>query len=94
MRTLLDFAKPQDKDGSDMPSCKAKPHKGLTKRVRITGRNKVTHKRRGTSHRNSFSTGQKKRELDGKITVHETVAKKMQKALHTRLIGRKDNATE
>ena len=69
---------------------KAKPHKGLQKRVRITGRNKVTHKRRGTSHRNSFSTGQKKRELDSKIVVHGTVARKMQRALNVRLTGPKD----
>lgn len=66
---------------------KNKPHKGLKKRVTVTGRNKVTHKRRGTSHRNSFSTGQKKRELDTKITVHGTVARKMQKAMHQRLTG-------
>jgi len=69
---------------------KAKPHKGLTKRVRITGRNKVVHKRRGTSHRNSFSTGQKKRELDSKVVVHGTVAKKMERALHVRVTGPKD----
>ena len=42
---------------------KHKTHKGLAKRVRGTGTGKVKHRRRGTSHLNSHSSGSKLPEL-------------------------------
>jgi large subunit ribosomal protein L35 len=72
-----------------MPKTHLKTHKGLKKRVRVTGSGKVKHKRRGTSHLNSGLTGSKHRELRQDIVVPGNMARKMQEALHQRLTGPK-----
>ena len=71
-----------------MPSTKMKSHKGLLKRVKITGKGKIKHKRAGTSHLMSTFGGNKKRKLRKDLTVSKPVAKQMQSMLHMRLIGR------
>lgn len=71
-------------------SNKLKTHKGLLKRVRITGGGQIKHPRRGTSHLNSGIPGKRRRHLHSDVIVHASMAKKMEKALHTRVTGPKD----
>ncbi len=66
---------------------KVKSHKGLAKRVRVTGTGKVKHKRSGRSHLNSGMTGEQKRKKGNAKVVHATVAKKLEASLHQRLRG-------
>ena len=49
---------------------KKKTHKGLLKRVRISAKGKVLHKRAGTSHLMSGMSGKRRRRLRkrGKVT--------------------------
>lgn len=68
-------------------SGKNKSHKGLLKRVRVTGRNKIKHRRRGTSHLNSGLSGDKSRSLHKDTIAHGTVARKLARALHVRVVG-------
>ncbi len=67
---------------------KGKTHKGLLKRVKITGKGKVKHKRSGSSHLMSHMTGSKVRKLRNKLVCHKSIAKKMETTLGQRLIGR------
>jgi large subunit ribosomal protein L35 len=67
---------------------KGKNHKGLLKRVRVTGRGKVKHNRAGTSHLMSHKSGKRGRQLRHQICVPRPVAKEMEKILHRRLKGR------
>ncbi|MEX2672692.1 MAG: 50S ribosomal protein L35 [Phycisphaeraceae bacterium] len=67
---------------------KVKSHKGLLKRVRITSRGKITHKRAGTSHLMSSFAGNKSRRLRRPLVGSTHAAKKIGKALNMRLIGR------
>jgi len=69
-----------------MPKCKS--HKGTLRRIRITGGNKVKHRRSGMSHLMSSMNGKKIRHLRQPMTVSKPVAKKMERVLHTRLRGR------
>ena len=71
-----------------MPN-KLKTHKGLLKRVKITGQGKVKHRRRGTSHLNSGIPGSRRRHLHRDVIADGTVAKKLEKALHRRVTGPK-----
>ncbi len=66
---------------------KLKTHKGMKRRIRITGGGKIKHRRRGTSHLNSGIPGKRRRGLHKDVVVHATVARKMQGALHTRVTG-------
>ena len=68
-----------------MPSIKAKTHKGIKKRFKVTGTGKVIHKRCGSSHLNSHKSGKKIRQLRRKsvITVN-AVAQKLRRYLRTR----------
>ncbi len=66
---------------------KLKTHKGLQKRIKLTGQGKVKHRRRGTSHLNSGITGSRRRHLHQDVVVHASMARKMQGALHTRVTG-------
>jgi large subunit ribosomal protein L35 len=66
---------------------KQKTHKGLLKRVKITGKNKVKHRRRGTSHLNSSIQARRMQRLTKDTTVPSNMARKMQNALGVRLIG-------
>ena len=67
---------------------KPKSHKGLLKRIRITGTGKVKHRRRGKSHLNSNITGKRNRHLRRHAVVPTSIAKKLERALHRRLKGR------
>jgi large subunit ribosomal protein L35 len=67
---------------------KVKSHKGLLKRIRVTARGKLKHKRSGTSHLNSGKPGDKGRELRQDKVVSQSVTKKYERAMHCRLKGR------
>ena len=69
---------------------KLKTHKGLLKRVKITGQGKVKHRRRGTSHLNSGIPGKRRRHLHSDTLVHASMAGKIEKALHRRVTGPKN----
>lgn len=66
---------------------KNKTHKGLLRRVRITGTGKVKHRRRGSSHLNSGFTGDQRRRVHSDMVVPNSVARKLEKALHSRVHG-------
>jgi len=67
---------------------KAKSHKGLLKRVRITGKGKIKSKRPGKGHLNSHKSGEKMNSLRKDLVATKSVAKKLERALHMRLKGR------
>lgn len=66
---------------------KAKSHKGLLKRIRVTARGKVKHKRSGGTHLMSGFSGDQKRKLRSAKIVPKPVAKKLEGALHRHLKG-------
>lgn len=66
---------------------KGKSHKGLLRRVRVTGTGKIKHRRRGSSHLNSGFTGDERRRVHQDVVVHNSVARKLGKALHRRVHG-------
>ena len=70
---------------------KAKSHKGLLKRVRITGKGKVKSKRPGKSHLNSHKSGKKLTSLRRDLVASTPVAKMLERALHMRLKGREQD---
>ena len=61
---------------------KLKPHKGLLKRVTITGKGKVKFKRAGTSHLNSHMTGNKIRDLRHKRCATKADIGRLERMLH------------
>lgn len=67
---------------------KQKSHKGLLKRIKITGKGKIKHKRRGTSHLNSSATGRQHVHQHGDVVLDKTMAKKLERVLNMRLKGR------
>lgn len=67
---------------------KQKSHKGLLKRIKITGTGKVKHKRRGTSHLNSGATGVQHMHRHRDVVLDKTMAKKLERVLNMRLKGR------
>jgi len=70
---------------------KGKSHKGLLRRVRITGTGKIKHRRRGSSHLNSGFTGDQRRSVHDDLVVPHNMARKMEKALHQRVHGPKQH---
>ena len=70
---------------------KLKSHKGLLKRIKVTGRGKLKHRRRGKSHLNSVLTGKRSRQLNRGGVAPKTVAKKLERVLHMRLKGREQD---
>lgn len=70
---------------------KQKMHKGLLKRIRVTGTGKVKHRRRGTSHLNSKAGGRESQQLGKDVIVTDGVARKIGRALNLRLHGPKVN---
>lgn len=70
---------------------KNKSHKGLLRRVRVTGTGKVKHRRRGSSHLNSGFTGDQRRHVHSDVIVAHNMARKLEGALHRRLNGPKQN---
>ena len=67
---------------------KLKSHKGLLKRVKITGTGKVKHKKKGGSHRNSKHSGKVSRNLRNDVICAKSVVKKMEQLLNAKLTGR------
>lgn len=64
-----------------MPRLKAKTHKGLAKRFRLTGSGKVVHEKKGKSHFQRRKSAARKRRLNRKGILKGTPARKMKKAL-------------
>ncbi len=58
------------------------------KRIKITGGNKIKHRRRGKSHLNSGLSGNRSRHLRSDLVLDKTMAKKLERALNIRLKGR------
>jgi len=48
---------------------KQKTHKGLAKRIKVTARGKVTHKRSGTGHLMSSKNAKRRRRLRSTATL-------------------------
>ncbi|MBM4019715.1 MAG: 50S ribosomal protein L35 [Planctomycetes bacterium] len=61
---------------------KAKSHKGIRKRMRLTRKGKVVRRRAGAGHLMSGKSGARRRRLRRKAAVHETQVK-----VYTRLIS-------
>ena len=61
---------------------KLKPHKGLLKRVRITGRGKVKYNRSGKGHLLSHKSGDKRRDLRGTSLVKRGDVGRLEAMLH------------
>lgn len=68
---------------------KMKTHKGLLKRIKITGTGKVKHKRRGTSHLNSKASGTASQHLHKDTIAPNGQARKIGRTLNLRLHGPK-----
>ncbi len=66
----------------------AKTHKGLLKRVTITGKGKIKFKHPNAGHLMSGKTGQHVQKLRGRGVADKTIARKMQALLNRKLIGR------
>lgn len=64
---------------------KFKPHKGLLKRVKITGTGKVKWKRAYSSHLNSHMSGNKIRTLRGKRVAKAGDIPRLQRMLQRNL---------
>ncbi len=69
---------------------KTKTHKGMSKRFKITGRGKVTHKRSGGSHLNSGHSGKKSRELRRPMVCPKAVTKVLGRKMQSHLTPRED----
>ena len=67
---------------------KLKRHKGLLKRVRITARGRVKHKRPGTSHLMSGTPGGKVRQLGRPVCASRATTRTLARMLHRPLKGR------
>lgn len=69
---------------------KLKTHKGLAKRVRITGSGKVKFTKRGRRHRNSHMSGDTIRSLNRPNVLSRSAARTLEKKLHIRVKGAED----
>lgn len=66
-------------------SNKLKGHKGLKKRIKLTGRNKVKFARPGKNHINSHMDGSTLRDKRNKLVVKKGDRKLLEKMLHIRI---------
>ena len=66
---------------------KNKTHKGLAKRIKVTGTGKVKHRKSGKSHLNSHFTGSQNRTHRKAHFVAKSIAKRLERVLHRRLRG-------
>jgi large subunit ribosomal protein L35 len=66
-----------------MPRTKAKTHKGLAKRLKLTGKGKVAYNKMGKSHFLRNKTAARKRRMRKKGILSGTIATKMRKGLST-----------
>ncbi|MBI9019510.1 MAG: 50S ribosomal protein L35 [Phycisphaerae bacterium] len=64
-----------------MPKVKQKTHKGLAKRVKITGTGKVSRKSAFSGHLMSHKSGNRVRSLRQSIGMSPAMAKKTKRAL-------------
>lgn len=69
---------------------KLKTHKGIAKRVRITGNGKVKFTKRGRRHRNSHMSGDTIRGLNRPNVLSRAAARTLEKKLHIRVKGAED----
>jgi large subunit ribosomal protein L35 len=60
---------------------KQKTHKGLAKRVKVTGTGKLKHRRAGASHLMSVKNAKRRRHIRTAATVHGGKFKAMKAAL-------------
>ncbi len=60
---------------------KMKTHKGIKKRVRITAKGKVRHRRANTGHLMSGKSGNRRRALRRRSTLDSAFEKRMRTAL-------------
>jgi len=63
---------------------KMKSHKGLNKRVKVSARGKVRHRRRNGSHLMSAMSPKRCRKLRRPAELHGEIARKARKALSMR----------
>lgn len=61
---------------------KVKTHKGLSKRIKVTGSGKLTHKRAGGSHLMSGMTPKKRRNLNLAGFISEQFCPEIRRLLH------------
>ena len=66
-------------------SARMKGHKGLKKRIKLTGRNKVKFARPGKNHINSHMDGETLRDKRNKLVVKKGDRKLIEKLLHRRI---------
>lgn len=66
---------------------KLKSHKGLLKRVKVTGTGKVKFHKRGKRHRNSHMSGDTIRGLNRPGMMCKADVRALEKVLHRRLKG-------
>lgn len=67
-----------------MPKQKQKTHKGLAKRVKVTARGKIKHRKAGASHLMSGKSAKSLRKIRRPATVSSNaMTKKMVAALHS-----------
>lgn len=67
---------------------KLKPHKGVLKRIKITGRGKVKFHRANTGHLKSGRSPKRLRQLRKASVAHSTDCIRLEGMLHRRLLGR------
>jgi large subunit ribosomal protein L35 len=60
---------------------KQKTHKGLNKRVKVTARGKVKHKKAGAGHLMSGKNAKRRRRINSPGLVDKSMAKKVRSAL-------------
>ena len=60
---------------------KMKTHKGIKKRVRITAKGKVKHRRANTGHLMSSKSGNRRRSMRQKGVMSSTIGNRMREAL-------------
>ena len=73
---------------------KLKSHRGLLKRVKVTGKGKVKRRRSFAGHLMSHKSGEECQRLRGTQLIKKCDIKRMQKMLHVRLIGGNRGPTE
>jgi large subunit ribosomal protein L35 len=66
-----------------MAAGKQKTHKGIKKRLKVTGTGKIIRKKSGKSHLLSVKTGKRLRRLRKTATVPHHIAKKILKSMLT-----------
>jgi large subunit ribosomal protein L35 len=67
---------------------KAKPHKGLLKRIRITKTGKIRHRSANFKHLRSSKSGKRLRQLRKNPFISNADAKRLERLLFRRLRGR------